>query len=158
MKSANNFFLLALFLGALALADSPARAGHVNVMVIDGVISAATADFVEKSIGVSEEDGALALLIELDTPGGVLAPTKDIVQALLNSDVPTIVYVSPQGAWAASAGTFITIAANVAAMAPAMATAKIVAPIFEASTAQISPAGFSRCANFPRVVASSWIT
>jgi len=118
VKRANGPLFLALALAALLLANSPARASHVNVIVIDGVISAATADFVEKAIGLSEEDGAVALLISLDTPGGVLDPTKDIVQALLNADVPTIVYVSPNGAWAASAGTFITMAANVAAMAP----------------------------------------
>ncbi|MGI9592031.1 MAG: NfeD family protein, partial [Myxococcota bacterium] len=85
---------------------------------IDGVISAATADFIEAAIARSEEEGASALLIELDTPGGVLDPTKEIVQSLLNASVPVIVYVAPQGAWAASAGTFITLAAHVAAMAP----------------------------------------
>ena len=118
MTRASSPLALALPLAALLLGVAPARAQHVNVIVIDGVISAATADFVEKAIGQSEEDGAVALLIALDTPGGVLDPTKDIVQALLNADVPTIVYVSPQGAWAASAGTFVTMAANVAAMAP----------------------------------------
>jgi membrane-bound serine protease (ClpP class) len=104
---------LAVLLGATA-----ARAEHLNVIEIDGVISAATADFVEKAIAQSEEDRAVALLVELDTPGGVLDATKDIVQGLLNAEVATIVYVAPQGAWAASAGTFITIAAHVAAMAP----------------------------------------
>lgn len=118
MTRVSGSVVLALALAALLLGVAPARAQHVNVIVIDGVISAATADFVEKAIGQSESDGAVALLIALDTPGGVLDPTKDIVQALLNADVPTIVYVSPQGAWAASAGTFITMAANVAAMAP----------------------------------------
>jgi len=100
------------------LGSGAALAAHVNVIEIDGVISAATADFVQKAIDQSEEEGAVALLITLDTPGGVLEPTKEIVQGLLNSEVPTIVYVSPGGAWAASAGTFITMAANIAAMAP----------------------------------------
>ncbi len=107
-----------LALLAVVLAATPAAAGHVNVVEVDGVISAATADFIEKAIDQSEEDGALALLVELDTPGGVLEATKDIVQSLLNAELPTIVYVSPQGAWAASAGTFVTMAAHVAAMAP----------------------------------------
>ena len=102
----------------LCMASGSATAGHVNEIEIDGVISAATAKFIEKVIALSEEDGAEAVLIKLDTPGGVLDATKDIVQALLNSKVPTIVFVAPQGAWAASAGTFITMAANVAAMAP----------------------------------------
>ncbi len=66
----------------------------------------------------SVEEGAEAVLIELDTPGGLLASTKDIIQAILNSPVPVIVYVAPQGAWAGSAGTFITLAGHVAAMAP----------------------------------------
>jgi membrane-bound serine protease (ClpP class) len=58
------------------------------------------------------------LLIELDTPGGLVASTQDIIQAMLGSRVPIVVYVAPQGAWAGSAGTFITLAAHVAAMAP----------------------------------------
>ncbi len=100
------------------LGSGAALAAHVNVIEVDGVISAATADFVQKAIDQSEEEGAVALLITLDTPGGVLEPTKEIVQGLLNAEVPTIVYGSPGGAWAASAGTFITMAANIAAMAP----------------------------------------
>ena len=97
---------------------SSAAADHVNRIEIDGVISAATADFIESAIARSQTEQASALLIELDTPGGVLEPTKEIVQALLNAEIPVIVYVAPQGAWAASAGTFITLAAHVAAMAP----------------------------------------
>ena len=85
------------------LATQTARAEHVNAIVINGVISAATADFVERALAESEEQGAVALLIAIDTPGGVLEPTKFIVQSLLNAQIPTIVYVSPQGAWAASA-------------------------------------------------------
>ena len=100
------------------LATQTARAEHVNAIEIKGVISAATADFVERALAESEEQGAVALLIAIDTPGGVLEPTKFIVQSLLNAQIPTIVYVSPQGAWAASAGTFITMAGHVAAMAP----------------------------------------
>jgi membrane-bound serine protease (ClpP class) len=71
-----------------------------------------------RAIEKSESDGAEAVLVELDTPGGLLAATKDIVQAMLNAKVPVIVFVSPQGAWAASAGAFVTMAAHVAAMAP----------------------------------------
>lgn len=104
---------------ALTLLAAPVRAaGHVNQIEVEGVISAATADFIGRALAASEADGAEALLILLDTPGGVLDPTKEIVQSLLNAKVPTIVFVAPQGAWAASAGTFITLAAHVAAMAP----------------------------------------
>ena len=94
------------------------RTGHLNIVTIDGSINPASSDYLQKAIARSETDGAAALLLELDTPGGLVASTKDIIQAMLNARVPTIVYVAPQGAWAGSAGTFITIAGNVAAMAP----------------------------------------
>jgi len=110
--------LLALVAGLAALAPGAAQAGHVNVATISGSINPASADHLMKVIARSETDGAEAVLIELDTPGGLLASTKDIIQAILNARVPVIVYVSPHGAWAASAGTFITMAGHVAAMAP----------------------------------------
>ena len=95
-----------------------ASATHVNVVRIKGSINPASSDYVQQAIAQSESDGATALLLELDTPGGLLAATKDIVQAMLNARVPVIVFVAPRGAWAASAGAFITMAAHVAAMAP----------------------------------------
>ena len=101
-------------LGVLA-ADAASAAGHVNLATIKGSINPASADYLIAAIAKSEEDGAAALLIEMDTPGGLVSSTKDIIQAMLNSKVPIIVYVAPRGAWAASAGTFITVAANVAA-------------------------------------------
>jgi len=97
---------------------APAGARHVNVVTISGSINPASSDYLQQAIATSEEDGAAALLIELDTPGGLLSSTKDMIQAILNSKVPVIVYVSPRGAWAASAGTFITLAGHIAAMAP----------------------------------------
>jgi membrane-bound serine protease (ClpP class) len=109
----------AALLALLALATAtPAAAGHVNVVTIAGSINPASSDHLQKAITQSENEGAAALLIELDTPGGLLSSTKDIIQAMLNARVPVVVYVSPRGAWAASAGTFITLAAHVAAMAP----------------------------------------
>jgi len=104
--------------GLLALLSGSATAGHINVITIDGSINPASSDFLQGAIERSESDGAEALLIELDTPGGLLSSTKDIIQAMLNAKVPVIVFVSPKGAWAASAGTFITLAAHIAAMAP----------------------------------------
>jgi membrane-bound serine protease (ClpP class) len=95
-----------------------AAAGHVNEIRIQGTINPASSDFIQKAIAQSEREQAEALLIELDTPGGLVTATKDIIQAMLNAKVPVIVYVAPQGAWAGSAGTFITLAAHVAAMAP----------------------------------------
>jgi membrane-bound serine protease (ClpP class) len=95
-----------------------ARAAHVNVVTIDGSINPASSDHLQQVIKRSEADGAQAVLVELDTPGGLLAATKDIVQAILNARVPVIVFVSPRGAWAASAGAFVTMAGHIAAMAP----------------------------------------
>jgi len=98
--------------------ELPRRSGPVNVARISGSINPASADYLRKAIARSESDGASILLIELDTPGGLVASTKDIIQAMLAARVPVVVYVAPQGAWAGSAGTFITIAGHVAAMAP----------------------------------------
>ncbi len=106
------------WVAALVWIPWAASASHVNVIVIDGSINPASSDYLQKAVEQSESDGAVALLVELDTPGGLLASTKDIVQAVLNSRVPVIVYVSPRGAWAASAGAFITLSGHVAAMAP----------------------------------------
>jgi membrane-bound serine protease (ClpP class) len=105
-------------LGVVSVVAGPATAQHLNVATISGSINPASADYLMKAIEQSEEEGATAVLIELDTPGGLLASTKDIVQSILNARVPVIVYVAPRGAWAASAGTFITMAGHVAAMAP----------------------------------------
>lgn len=107
-------------IGAALMLACPvfAQAVHVNAVVIDGSINPASSDHIQQAIALSEKDGAEAVLIELDTPGGLVSVTKDIVQAMLNADVPVIVFVSPRGAWAASAGTFITLAGHVAAMAP----------------------------------------
>lgn len=108
-----------------ALAASPAGAedarparAFVNVATVSGSINPASSDYLQKAIARSEAEGAAALLVELDTPGGLLSSTQDIIQAILNARVPVVVYVSPHGAWAGSAGTFITMAGHVAAMAP----------------------------------------
>jgi membrane-bound serine protease (ClpP class) len=110
--------IVATALGLLAMFAGSAVASHINVITIDGSINPASSDYLQGAIRQSESDGAEALLIELDTPGGLLSSTKDIIQAMLNAEVPVIVFVSPKGAWAASAGTFITLAGHIAAMAP----------------------------------------
>ena len=99
---------------------SPAMSQHpmVEVIDVDGVINPAAADFINDAIGRAVTNGASALVIELDTPGGLLTSARTIVKALLNAPVPIIVYVAPAGASAVSAGTFVTEAANIAAMAP----------------------------------------
>ncbi len=115
---------LGLLAAAAATADAPNPVGGaaapaaVDLIVVDGAINPASADFIGDSITRATADGAGALVIELDTPGGLLSSAQTIVKALLNSAVPVIVYVAPAGASAASAGTFVTEAANIAAMAP----------------------------------------
>ncbi|HXZ84573.1 MAG TPA: nodulation protein NfeD [Myxococcota bacterium] len=107
-----------LLAALLLLSAGAARAQPVAAIRIDGGINPAVADYVVRSIAEARSRGASALVIELDTPGGLVSSTKDIVTAILNADLPVVVYVSPRGAWAASAGTFITLAGHVAAMAP----------------------------------------
>lgn len=86
---------------------------------VDGVIAPATARYIQRAIRQAEEAKAEALVIQLNTPGGLLKSTDEITLAMLNATVPVIVYVAPEGARAASAGVFITYAAHIAAMAPA---------------------------------------
>ncbi|MEN8161079.1 MAG: ATP-dependent Clp protease proteolytic subunit, partial [Myxococcota bacterium] len=94
------------------------RRGEVAIAKIDGSINPASSTYLQRAIEEAEQRDAAILLIELDTPGGLVSSTQDIIQAMLASKVPIVVYVAPQGAWAGSAGTFITLAAHVAAMAP----------------------------------------
>ena len=90
----------------------------VCVARVQGTIGPATAGYLARAIGEAAGQQAECLIIELDTPGGLLDSTKEIIQSFLRSPVPIVVYVSPQGAWAGSAGCFITMAADVAVMAP----------------------------------------
>ncbi|HEY0751495.1 MAG TPA: nodulation protein NfeD, partial [Chitinophagaceae bacterium] len=87
-------------------------------ITIDGSINPATAGFIEKGIKKAADENAQCLLIHLNTPGGLLKSTRVIVSNILESPVPVIVYVSPSGAHAGSAGVFITMAGHIAAMAP----------------------------------------
>jgi membrane-bound serine protease (ClpP class) len=109
-------FVAAGLLGgpAFAAADPP-KAGLIHVK---GAIGPATAGYIDRAIRRAGAGSMDVLVIELDTPGGLLESTKDIVQSLYSSPVPTVVYVAPTGATATSAGCFITLAADVAAMAP----------------------------------------
>ena len=101
--------------GSLLGAASPTT---VEILTVDGTIVPVIADYIDRGISQAEKDGATVCIIELDTPGGLLDSTEKIVQSIMNADVPIVVYVSPKGAWAASAGTFITLSANIAAMTP----------------------------------------
>jgi membrane-bound serine protease (ClpP class) len=90
----------------------------VLLIRIDGPISPASAEYILSSINKAENEQASALVIEMNTPGGLLESTRRIVQGILTSSVPVIVYVYPPGSRAGSAGAFITLSANIAAMAP----------------------------------------
>jgi membrane-bound serine protease (ClpP class) len=103
----------------LFLTAAPAAAAEVATIVLDGVISPVTVRLVETAIDRAHAAKAGALVIQLDTPGGLERSMRAICQRLLNAPVPVVVYVAPTGARAASAGVFITMAAHVAAMAPA---------------------------------------
>lgn len=109
-------------LGALALLLaaplSLIASGEVHRIRVDGVINPVSAKFIADAVKRGERESAEAVVIELDTPGGLLEATRDIVQCFLGANVPVIVYVSPDGARAGSAGVFITLAAHIAAMAP----------------------------------------
>lgn len=96
-----------------------APAGEVVRIRIDGIIAPSTSRYLQRAIRDAEARNAAALLVEIDTPGGLLKSMEDMTRTMLNASVPVIVYISPSGARAASAGVFITYAANIAAMAPA---------------------------------------
>jgi membrane-bound serine protease (ClpP class) len=98
-------------------ADSPREV--LVIRVDDVAITPVTAGYIKRAIDEATSVGAAALVIELDTPGGLMESTRDIVKDILGSQVPVVVFVSPSGARAASAGVFITLSAHVAAMAPA---------------------------------------
>ncbi len=95
-----------------------ARGTTVHQVVVDATINPATADFIHEAIHTAASEGAAALIVQLDTPGGLLDSTKSIVKDFLGAPLPVIVYVAPSGSGATSAGVFITMAANIAAMAP----------------------------------------
>lgn len=102
-----------------AVSEEARTASTVSIIRVDGIIGPTSTQYIERGLRKSVEREDEALIIELDTPGGLLDSTQDIVQILLGTDHPTVVYVTPRGANAGSAGTFITLAAHIAAMAPA---------------------------------------
>ncbi len=105
---------VAFFVAVLSMS---AAAATVKVMTIDGPIGAITLKHFERALEDAEESGAQALVVKLNTPGGVMETTLRITTAIMNSRVPVIVWVAPSGGRAASAGVYITYAAHVAAMA-----------------------------------------
>ncbi len=111
------WFWIALL--ALTLAGpAAAGGGTVRLLSIEGPVTPAMGSYFERGIALAEREGARALIIQLDTPGGQVDLTLNIVQAFRAARVPVVVYVAPRGAQAASAGTIITLAAHAAVMAP----------------------------------------
>ena len=96
--------------------DGPNK--EVMVITVDGVINPVSAEFMKKSINKANDKKYEALIVELDTPGGLDASMRSIVKEMIGSEVPVIVFISPSGSRAASAGAFITLAAHIAAMSP----------------------------------------
>jgi len=109
-------FILVLVMSFVA-SEVDADTSDIEVLRVDGTIVPVIADYIDRGISQAEAKGNLCI-IELNTPGGLLDTTDRLVQRILNAEVPIVVYVSPSGSWAASAGTFITISAHIAAMAP----------------------------------------
>lgn len=90
----------------------------IHILSINGSINPTTYDYLKHEIDIAEQKNAQAIIVELNTPGGLLEATRGIVTEFLNAEIPIIVFVAPQGSRAASAGVFITMAAHIAVMAP----------------------------------------
>lgn len=112
-----SLFFLLLGAGGVLAGKVQASSSEVHLLQVEGNIVPVVADYIDSGIEEAESQRAEAIVIKLDTPGGLLDPTKNIVERIMNAEVPVIVWVAPSGAWAGSAGTFITLSAHVAAMA-----------------------------------------
>ena len=118
LKSIPILLLMGLLVIAFVVDEVQADSPKIDVLDGKGVINPVLADYIERGIDHAEDSNAVACIIQLDTPGGLDTSMRDIVQNIVNARVPVVVYVSPSGARAASAGVFVTVAAHVAVMAP----------------------------------------
>ncbi len=116
-RFAHALALISLLTVVFIFGGVKASTPSIDVLKVDGTIVPVVASYLDRGISGAEIKGSTACIIELNTPGGLLNSTEKIVQRILNAKVPIVVYVSPSGSWAASAGTFITISAHIAAMA-----------------------------------------
>jgi len=117
-KAFRLVFFISLLAGALASPNVNATSQSIDVLHVEGIIVPIVADYIDRGIEQAENKGSTAVIIQLSTPGGLMDTTQRIVERILNAEVPVVVYVSPAGGWAGSAGAFITLASHVAAMAP----------------------------------------
>ena len=112
-------FVASFLLGLAGLALAQGQQSHTALVAdVDGIINPISQRYITRTVEKGEDEQAEVVIILLNTPGGLLSSTRKISESLLNATVPTVVFVSPRGAQAASAGTFITAAAHVAVMAP----------------------------------------
>ena len=110
--------LVGLLFGAFTTIRAQAAEPRIDVLTVKGAINPVLVEYIGKGIEQAEDEEAIAVIIQLDTPGGLDTAMRDIIQEIVNSRIPVVVYVSPSGARSASAGVFITMAAHVAVMAP----------------------------------------
>lgn len=112
------FITTLFFVLFLKSSGFPQEKPPIFLIEVDGIINPATAKFIIESIDQAQEKGAQGIIIQLDTPGGLMESMRIIVKRILTANIPVIVYVGPRGARAASAGVFITLSAHIAVMAP----------------------------------------
>ncbi len=119
MKNHLPIIILSLFFVILLINPTLAQPANViYVLSLEGAINPITAQYIVDGISMAETNQAECIIIQMDTPGGLDDSMRKVIKEMLNSQIPVIVYITPQGARAASAGAFITLAANIAAMAP----------------------------------------
>lgn len=110
--------LVSLLLASTFVVEAQTERSRIDVLTVKGTINPVLVDYIARGIDDAAFEGAQAVIIQMDTPGGLDTAMRDIIQSIVNSRIPVIVYVSPAGARAASAGAYITLSAHVAVMAP----------------------------------------